>query len=197
MPTILYGLYFLKWGNFMLKKIIVLLLTICTLLLAVGCSAIDKRNPFSQPTEKVFSIDNYKLQITADTTFKEDTDGEFDLQITNDECYISVMTYKYVDIAEDLTPMDVFDMQNDALFSQRGNVTVVEKATTQTLGQKSIIKALYSAEKDKIKNYYVAYLIDIPENETLSWVLVSAMPTYIIENKENIDNIVYSLESIK
>ena len=181
----------------MIKKVITFLLIACMLFSAVGCSAIDKQSPFSKSTEKVFSIDNYKLQITANTTFKEDTDGEFDLQITNDDCYISVMTYKYVDISEDLMPMDVFDMQNDALFETRDNVAVIEKAITQTLENKSITKALFSAEKNKIKTYYEAYLIDIPENETLSWVLVSAMPSYIKENKEFIDNIVCSLEAVK
>ncbi len=181
----------------MIKKAIVFLLSVSMLFSVVGCSVIDRQNPFSKPTEKVFGIDDYKLQITADTSFKEDTDGEFDLQITNDECYISVMTYKYIDISEDLTPMDVFDMQNDALFEARDNVKIIEKAATQTLENKSVTKALFSAEKDKIKNYYAAYLIDIPENETLSWVLVSAMPTYINENKEYLDTIVCSLNSIE
>ncbi len=174
------------------KQISISLLLIFFLILPMfslaGCSA---------PKETVFNIDSYDLQITADSIFNEDTAGDFDLQITNGDCYISVMAYKQIDISDDLTPLDVYDMQNEALFTQRTAVNVIEEAKTQTSSQQVVTHTLYSAEKDSVKNYYATYLIELPDDETFAWVLVTAMPSYLEENKEYLHNIVCSLSSIK
>jgi len=37
----------------------------------------------------------------------------------------------------------------------------------------------------------------LPDDETFAWVLVSAMPSYLDENKEYLHNIVCSLSTIK
>ncbi|MBQ2730410.1 MAG: hypothetical protein IJF24_00125 [Clostridia bacterium] len=181
----------------MIKKIMGVLLLICILFSFGGCSALNIVNSYIEPTESIFKIDSYHLQITADSTFEEETGGDFDLQITNGDCYISVMAYKQIDISDDLTPLDVFDIQNEDLFSRRTNVNVIEEAKTQTLSQKNITKKLYSAEKDNVKNYYATYLIDFPDDKTFAWVLVSAIPSYLDENQEYVHNIVCSLSTIK
>jgi len=189
-------LYFLKRGDFMIKKIIVLLMT-CILFSTVGCSVPNNPASLLEPTETIFTVDNYHLQITADSTFNEKTDGDWDLQITNENAYISIMAYRHIDIPENLTPLDIYDMQNEGLLSQRTTVNVIEKAKTQTFSQQVVTHALYSAEKDGVKNYYASYLIELPDDETFAWVLVSAMPSYLDENKEYLHNIVCSLSTIK
>jgi len=179
-----------------MKKAIVLLLAACVLFSAAGCSVLNNPSSLFKPTEKVFPIENYQLQITADSTFKEKTGGSFDLQITNNNAYISVMAFKYIDLPKDLTPQDVFDMQNEDLISKRSAVTVIEEAKTQTLSQRIITQALYSAEKDGVKNYYGTYLIDLPDEKTFAWVLITAVPSYFECNRESLHNIVCSLTSI-
>ena len=180
----------------MIKKIIVLLMT-CILFSTVGCSVPNNPASLLEPTETIFTVDNYHLQITADSTFNEKTDGDWDLQITNENAYISIMAYRHIDIPENLTPLDIYDMQNEGLLSQRTAVNVIEKAKTQTFSQQVVTHALYSAEKDGVKNYYASYLIELPDDETFAWVLVSAMPSYLDENKEYLHNIVCSLSTIK
>ena len=172
-----------------MKKIFIGLLIVCMLFSAVGCS-------FFKTREKVFSIDNYDLQITADATFYDSTVGEFDLQITNNKSYISIMAYKYIDLSSALTPRLVYKMQNDDLFSKRNEVSVVEAEKTSVLSDRTVTYALYSAEKEGIKNYYSTYLIDIPEKEVFAWVLVSSTPSYLLENRAYLDGIVFSLSSI-
>ena len=181
----------------MIKKVIVVLLAACMLFSAVGCSVLNETASVLKPTEAIFSIDNYYLQITADSTFQENTGGSFDLQITNDHAYISIMAYKYIDLPEDLTPQDVYDMQNEDLFSRRTAVTVLEEAKTQSQAKQVVTQALYSAEKDGVKNYYATYLIDLADEETFAWVLVTAMPSYLDDNQEYLHNIVCSLTSTK
>lgn len=180
----------------MIKKIIVLLTT-CILFSTVGCSVPNNSASLLKPKETVFTIDNYHLQITADSTFNEKTDGDWDLQITNENAYISIMAYKHIDISENLTPLDIYDMQNEELIRQRTAVNVIEKSKTQTFSQQVVTHALYSAENDGVKNYYATYLIELPNDETFAWVLVSAMPSYLDENKEYLHNIVCSLSTIK
>lgn len=171
-----------------MKKLTLLLLIVCMLFSAAGCSALNDVADLISPTEEVFSIEGYRLQITADSTFKTNTGGNFDLQITNGKAYISIMAYKYIDLPEDTTPQDVYDVQNEDLFSKRTNVTAIEESETQ---------ALHSAEKDGVKNYYATYLIDLPDAETFAWVLVTATPSYFENNKEYLNNIVYSLTTIE
>ena len=185
-----------------MKKAFVVLLTVCMLLSAAGCTLpIDsvsstkptETTPPTKPAETVFPIDTYQLKITADSTFSEKTGGSFDLQITNGSTYVSVMAYKHIDLPTGLTPQDVWGKQNEQLFGKRENVATVEETKTESTAQKSITHALYSAEKDGVKNYYASYLVDFPAEQTFAWVLVTAMPSYFVENQAYLHNIVCSL----
>lgn len=176
-----------------MKKAIVLLLVVCVLYSAAGCSALNTIISSTEPAEKVFLLDSYHLMITADDTFYEKTGGSFDLQITNDNTYISIMAYNYIDLPQDTTPQDVYDVQNEEVFSKREAVAVVEEVKTQSLPQGEVVYAVYSAERDGVKNYYATYLVDLPENETFAWVLVTAVPSYFVNNADYLHNIVCSL----
>ena len=169
-----------------MKKVIAILLLVCVFF--SGCSMLRK----ADVTEKAFSIDSYDLQLTADSTFYENTGGSFDLQITNDKAYVSIMAYRYIDLPEGITPRDVYDTQTEDLFSRRTAVTVIEE--TEELSQ-NITGGLYSAEKDGVKNYYATYLVDLPQEETLAWVLVTATPSYLEANREYLYDIVRSLKT--
>ena len=179
-----------------MKKVFVIFLMACMLFSAAGCSVLNDADSLLKPTEAVFTIDRYHLQITADSTFQEKTGGSYDLQITNGSTYISIMAYKYIDLPENLTPQNVYDMQNEDLFSKRTAVTTIEEAKTQALSQRTITHALYSAEKDGVKNYYASYLVDLPDKETFAWVLISAMPSYLDDNRAYLHDIVCSLTAI-
>ena len=180
----------------MMKKAIVILLIACMLFSVSGCSLQDSTASLSSPAEEVFLIDSYGLQITADSTFYENTGGSFDLQITNDKAFVSIMPYEYIDLPEGVTPQDALDIQNEELFSKRSAVAVVEEVQTQSLSQGTVTYAMYSAERDGVKNYYATYIVDIPDAETFAWVLVTAAPSYLDSNQEYLHDIVCSLTSI-
>ena len=121
-----------------MKKVIAILLLVCVVF--SGCSMLMK----ADVTEKAFSIATYDLQLTADSTFYENTGGSFDLQITNDKAYVSIMAYRYIDLPEGITPRDVYDTQNEDLFSRRTAVTVIEE--TEELSQNITGGAIFSGE---------------------------------------------------
>lgn len=172
-----------------MKKSIAALVIACLLLCTAGCSIL-------KPAEKVFTVDTYGLQITADSSFQENTGGAFDLQITNDNAYISIMAYRYIDLPEGCAPADVFKTQNDDLLGKRDGVVLIQPEQTQTVAQRQVTQALYSGERNGVKNYYATYLVDIPEAETCAWVLVTAAPSYFTANQEHLNDIVLSLTTI-
>lgn len=172
-----------------MKKAGILLLVICILCSAAGCSLAAK--------EKGFSVENYQLSIVADDTYREKTGGSFDLQITNDLCYISIMAFYYEDLPLGVTPLDVYDIQNEDFSGKREDVTLVEEQKTQTLPQGEATYCVLSAKNNGIENYYAVYLIDLPEQETFAWVMVSATPLYYKANAQRLHNYVCSLSSTK
>ena len=103
------------------------------------------------------------------------------------------MAYKYIDLPADTTPLDVYETQNADLFGKREAVTAIEADKTQALSHGTMTYALYSAQRDGVKNYYATYMMDFPEDETFAWVLISATPSYYTNNTEYLHNIVCSL----
>ena len=151
----------------------------------------------SNPQKKFFSIDDYNLQITADTTFYDANSDNFDLQITNDKSYISIFAFEYIDLPKDQTPLGVFDIQNEEVFSRREEVDLIEEIRTESFSNCTITQALHSAEYKGSKNYYATYLIDFPEDEVFAWVLITSTPSHFTKNREYFNNIVYSLTPIE
>ena len=173
-----------------MKQAILLILMSCILFLNIGCTPIKQ-------SEKTFSVENYNLQITADSTFSKRNTGNFDLQITNDKSYISIFAFEYIDLSNGQTPLDVFDIQNEEIFTRRVNINLIEETKSQSFSNCTITQALYSAEKDGVKNYYAPYLIDFPEDEVFAWVLITATPSYLSKNREYLNNIVCTLTTIE
>ncbi len=173
-----------------MKKFYCVLLLICTVLSASGCADLL---PAQTPRETVFPIDAYHLQITADSSFKSVEVSNFDLQITNGSVYLSVMGYHYIDLPTDSAPIDYYNFHNEDMFSRRQNVAVIEEAKTESSAERTLIRTLYSAEKDGVKNYYASYLVDFPEAGVFAWVLVTSTPSYMQNNSAALHEIVCSL----
>jgi len=179
-----------------LKKLFIGILLLCVIFSVSGCTVMHDLLAPSVLEETVFTVDDYNLQITADSNFQQNASDNFDLQINNIRSYISIMAYKYIDLAQNTSPQDIYDWQNEDMFSRRENVTVVEPTQTQNLPQCTIVRTLYSAESAEssgVKNYYASYLVDFPEEETFAWVVVTALPSYFEKNSEYLHDIVASL----
>lgn len=168
-----------------MKKALILSLILCVVLSAAGCSLFN-------PAPKDFEVADYNMVITADEGFTEDTGGEWSLQITNYKTYISVMPFTYEELG-DITPEEIYSLQNEDIFTRREDTEVLEEETKKTENGKTIIRTVFSAVLDGDENYYVCYLVDIPESELCAWVLVTTLPEYYDSIKEKSDTIVASL----
>jgi len=179
-----------------MKKIVICILVLCVILSISGCNSIEEILSPSAPETAIFNIAGYGLQLTADTDFRESTGGNYDMQITNDDCYISIMAFSYIDLPQDVSPADVYDMQNQDLFSRRENTVIIEALQTKSDSGRTILRTLYSAEKSGSKNYYGSYLIDFPTEKTFAWILVSAVPSYYQSHSTYLHGIVTSLTKL-
>lgn len=169
-------------------RIFAVCLALCLLL--TGCSFIPSAKPIEP---KTFEMEFYGLCLTADDSYKEVEDkGEWDLQITNGNAYISVMAYYLIDLAEDQNPKGIYDSHNEDIFSTRDNISVIKSAQTQTQGQKTITKTRYSGEWEGNKNYYDSYLLEFEGGDVFAFVLVTGTPSYI-ENTKELEEIVHSI----
>jgi len=99
------------------KKVIIFLLTVSLLFCASSCAFLDGISSLFETTDKVFEVEGYDLQIKADSTFYKTDADNLDLQITNDDAYISILAYEYIDLPTDTTPLDVYYIQNEDLFN--------------------------------------------------------------------------------
>lgn len=178
-----------------MKKALFVLLAVCILCCTAGCDSVGDLISSAQPEEKVFSVPNYPLQIVADDRFSDKTGGSFDLQITNEDAYISIMAYSYTDLPQGTTPQDVYEVQNADIFSKRDAVAVIAEDKTQTLTQGTVTYGVHSAQRDGVENYYATYLIDLPEAEVCAWVLVTSTPSYYTSNTDYLHGIVCSLSA--
>ena len=169
-----------------MKKTLIFSLILSLLLSAAGCSLLN-------PAPKDFDVADYNMVITADEGFKEDTGGDWSLQITNYKTYISVMPFTYEEL-DDITPEEIYSLQNEDIFTRREDTKVLEEEAKKTENGKTIIRTAFSAVLDGEENYYVCYLVDIPESEICAWVLVTTLPEYYNSVKENSDTIVASLK---
>ncbi len=167
------------------KHFLPVIFTLCICLIFSGCS--------SAPKEITHEITDYNLQITADSKFKDAKSESWDLQLSDGMSYISVMAYSYSDLAEGQTPKDLYNYHNDDLFSRRENVSVIEKEKAEKTSTANVVKTRFSAEKDSSKNYYDSFLFEFEKGEVFAWVLISATPSYLEKNTNELHNIVYSL----
>ncbi|MBR2915887.1 MAG: hypothetical protein IKC06_08830 [Clostridia bacterium] len=113
-----------------MKKTLIFSLILSLLLSAAGCSLLN-------PAPKDFDVADYNMVITADEGFKEDTGGDWSLQITNYKSYISVMPFTYEELG-DITPEEIYSLQNEDIFTRREDAKVLEEETKKTENGKQL-----------------------------------------------------------
>lgn len=174
-----------------MKRCILACVLVLLCLIAAGCGMPEEEN---ETKEKVFNIEDFGLTLKTDESFRLSDGGEnFDLQITDGNCYISFMVYKKIDLAEEQTPESVYDYHISDMFSRRENVTVISEKSYGVYAGRDVIHSRYSAELNGNKNWYDMYLVDFKGEDTFAWVLVTAMPSHLETYGDDYKNVVLAL----
>lgn len=163
-----------------------------------GCLPLEILEVLQEEADAVkeFVIEDYGVTITTPGEWDEVEDTDFDIQLRNDLTHFSVYAYHSIDLAKDQTPESIYEWQNEDLFSKRENVEIVEEPITYSSNGKTIIRTLYSAEKEGTKFYYSSSLVTFDDNEDVfAWVLVSAIPSEMIQNRDEYIEMIDSMQA--
>lgn len=164
-------------------KIAAFVLALCLLL--VGCKA-----------EAVsFQVGQYDLAIIADSTFEDVTAGDWNLQISDGNVYISIMAWKYSEMADDnfSNSYELYTLHDENLKSKRQNVETIAAEITYNDGERKAYRNAFRAEKDGLENVYYTYLLDFEESGRVAWVILNGEPSYFEENLYALETIVNSI----
>lgn len=186
----------------MKTKIKLLSLSLLSCIFFSGCSSnadITKTTLNSIPSNKEyvsFYNENYDFTVTAKDTWKPNPQNEvYNLQLFNASIgYFSVMAYNGIDLIEELNSADaLLKYHMEDLMSRRDNVEIIEDMTKTEYDDKIVYSCIYSAEKDFSKNYYYSFGIELTENGDIIWVLSTGLPSTILENRGEIEQMVEML----
>ena len=178
------------------KTAMFLCIVLMSSFLLSGCNLIKSENTASM--DKEFFIDYYNVSFTATQEWSQTDQDNFDLQLTNGEAYFSVMTYYTIDLPVGDTPENIYAWQNEDLFSRRENVETVEDERIIISDGKIITATMFSAERDGKKNYYYSCLVQLGNNEDVfSWIIVTALPSYMQKNKDVFLDIMKTMEYVE
>lgn len=141
-----------------------------------------------------FEIGNSGVEASFDSSWKQESDTPYDLQCGNGSSYAGFFGYEKDDLAEGSAPMDIYDKQNEQIFSSRTNVKLVEEGEQRSTGGKTVYTTLYSAELDGTKNFYYCGLIQFDESdEVFVYAMFTSLPSDIEENRPAWDEILDSV----
>lgn len=146
--------------------------------------------------KREFYIDDYDLTLTTSKYWREVNDEtEYDLYITNGECYLGVMAYYMIDLIDDYTVEDVYEIQTQEILKNKKNTALVEPTETITCEGKTISATMYSGEYEKYKFYFYSFMVTFDDNpDVIAWISVTNTPSDMLKHKEDILNIIKTLE---
>ena len=176
-----------------MKKIFmgILLLALCAVLAA--CKGSKTGDAARSKTCEIFQVGDYPIAVTTPSGWEKESDsGSFDLQCISPklDMYLSVYGFSALDLSEEQTAQDLFELQADAVLSARDNVAEIEPVSMTEDNGKIIYSALYSAERAGVKNYYHFFFIHFKSTDNMAWILFSGMPSVIEKNQDTIDEII-------
>jgi hypothetical protein len=127
--------------------------------------------------------------------YKNPKEHPFDLQLFSrqDRMNTGVFLFAKEDLAEDLSPRELFDRQIQDLGSKRKNFKVVEAERVVALAGKRLTSVVYSGEKGSSRDYYRFTLVEFAEAPGLIPVVLQvSTPSYWKENKPVLEAIAAS-----
>lgn len=104
-----------------------------------------------------------------------------------------VFFFAQADLAENVTPQVILQMQVEDMRSKRGNFKLVEQQRSLSAVKNSLTSVVYSGEKDASRYYYSFTLVQFAERPEMFLVLLQvAMPSEWSEQKPILEQIAAS-----
>lgn len=146
----------------------------------------------SQKQKEVFQVEGYDIRIETPAGWEETDAVNFDLQCLSpkSDMYLSVYGFYRIDMSEDQTVEELFEIQNSMILDNREHVKEINPISFEEDEYRAVYSVLYSGERDGHKNYYQMYMIEFYDSDKLAWILFTGVPSVIEHNREAIDSII-------
>lgn len=164
------------------------------IIIAVSCNPAAPATPTTPPN---YMVPGYSIGVNTGngwTKVAQPSHHSYDLELTKDGMTMVVSSYTSADFIDFPSADTLYQECNDRLFEDKTGVKVVEKESTYTVGDKTVIATLFSAkEGDKTVQYYCCMVSFPEEYETVSWVMFRASAEDMKKNKADFKAIVDSM----
>ena len=168
------------------------LLVALTIILLAGCVPEVAENPAGQ----YFATINGPVEFYFPAGWHENKSKHpFDLQCfsKHERMMTGVFLFAKEDLAEDLHPRDLLELQINDLKSKRNNFIVKEEVQVVQQSGKMMTSVVYSGEKGSSRYYYRFTLVEFVENpRMIPVVLQVAIPSYWDKHKPILEQITQS-----
>lgn len=145
-----------------------------------------------------FTIEKNGLQITADEQYENITEeGDFDLQLKHENRYISVYDFDQSWLQKGQTAKDVFEMQNENLFSGMTDVIALEEESTEETPYAEVTRRLYQGKIMERELVYDCYLFHFHDSHKFAWVLITTTLEDYEKNGEELRKVARSLKTVE
>ncbi len=172
----------------MIRQVLVLV----TVLLLAGCG----QEASKSTTEQYFVTSNGPVEfLFPEGWHKNQEENPYDLQCFSKHERMNTGVFLFVqeDLAENLKPRDLLQLQIDDLKSKRKNFKIKEEEQIVQVVGKKLTSIVFSGEKGSSRYYYRFALVEFDENpEILAVVLQVAIPSYWTKHKPILEEITKS-----
>lgn len=181
-----------------MKKIFAIVFMLLQCVTLSACIGGVTGDAASYDTSEVFQVGDYPILITTPNGWEEEADpGNLDLQCISPkhDVYISAYGYSALDLAEEQTAKELFELQTAELFSARDNAAEMEPISMTEDEEKVLYRNLYSAERDDVKNYYQLFFIHFKNTGDMAWIMINGMPSIIEKSQDTIEDIIAKVQN--
>ncbi len=147
------------------------------------------------PPSQVVEAEGYHIRFYLPGDWDEEPVESWDLHYSNGDAWFNAFTYKYLDLAQDETPLDFFEELNGFIAQTRDHVQEVMDEEVELLNNEFVTSKLFSGEKDGHKNWYYCALVDFGKGKDFAVVMFTSTPSYMLRDMDMFNEILSSAES--
>lgn len=133
------------------------------------------------------------MQFTLSRNFQHESHDSFDAYFENGDSNIGVYAYDLKEERIEMTPLEVFEVMNEANVMDRDGAKLVGERTSYAENEVQVTKEVYSVDDEGTETYFLCYLVEFNENpEKLAYVMVVGYKDYISLNERHYDKMMAS-----
>ncbi|MBQ4064572.1 MAG: hypothetical protein IJD10_00580 [Clostridia bacterium] len=173
-----------------MKRFFIMLLA--ALLLLCSCGSVSVETELTE----THTISSYSVTVPTPVDWKaQNEDTEFDLYLGKEDetLFFGVFCYRDDEVKEDLTPADVFSLQNDDILSASDKTTDIRASKTEVKADRTVYSRICKTEEGTDEYAYYLGMVDF--DGLLVWFVGSTNVVLIEYYDDTFDAILLGIQA--